>query len=49
MNEIEALEYVDLIVEKLHDWGIIPEREYGNMTEDQRHELARSVAEGIKE
>ncbi len=44
MSEHEALQYVDLIVEMLHEWGVITEHAYGTMTEDQRHELAELVA-----
>ena len=44
MSEHEAMQYVDLIVEKLHEWGVIAEHAYGTMTEDQRQELAELVA-----
>ncbi len=44
MSEDEAMQYVDLIIEKLHEWGVITEHAYGTMTEDQRQELAELVA-----
>ena len=44
MSEHEAIQYVDLIIEKLREWGVITEHAYGTMTEDQRQELAESVA-----
>jgi hypothetical protein len=49
MSEHEAQEYVDLIVEKLVEWGIIPRDKYGRMTEDQRQELPELVAEKSEE
>lgn len=44
MSEHEAMQYVDLIIEKLHEWRVITEHAYGTMTEDQRQELADLVA-----
>jgi len=44
MSEHEAIQYVDLIIEKLREWGVITEHAYGTMTEEQRHELAELVA-----
>ena len=44
MSEHEAMQYVDLIIEKLHEWGVITEHAYGTMTEDQRQALAELVA-----
>ena len=44
MSEHEAMQYVDLIIEKLHEWGVISEHAYGTMTENQRQELAELVS-----
>ena len=44
MSEHEPKQYVDLIIEKLHEWGVITEHAYGTMTENQRQELAELVA-----
>ena len=49
MSEHEAQIYVDLVVEKLLEWGVIPDQNYGEMTEDQRHELAELVAKKSEE
>ncbi len=38
------MQYVDLIIEKLHEWGVITEHAYGRITEDQGQELAEVVA-----
>ena len=44
MSEHEAMQYVDLIIEKLNEWGVITEHAFGTMTEDQRQQLAELVA-----
>ena len=49
MSNQEALDIVDLVVETLHDYGIIPSHNYGTMTEDQRHKLADLVEEKSNE
>jgi hypothetical protein len=49
MSNQEALDMVDLVVEKLHDMGVIPENNYGRFTEKQRHELADLVEEKSNE
>lgn len=49
MSREEAKVYVDLIVEKLYEWGIISEQKYGHMTEDQREVLAKRVVEKSEE
>jgi hypothetical protein len=44
MNETQAVEYVDLIIEQLYAWGVISEHAYGTFTDNRRHEPAeRSV------
>ena len=40
MNTVEALDYVDIVIERLHEWGVISEQKYGSITEAQRGELA---------
>ena len=49
MNKDEAQQYVDLVIERLYDWGIIPEDKYGQMTEAQREDLAARVSDLSKE
>ena len=49
MNEVEALEYVDVVIEKLSEWDIITANAYGRITEDQRQELATLVSDKSKE
>lgn len=45
MSTQEALEIVDIVVEALRERRILPEQNYGMMTEDQRHALAYLVEE----
>ncbi len=49
MSVNEAQEYVDLVVETLHEWNIITVNTYGKMTEVQRQKLAEMVAEKSEE
>lgn len=49
MSEHEAQQYVDLVIEHLVAWEIIPEEKYGKMTENQRQELAELVAQKSEE
>lgn len=44
MSEHEAQIYVDLVLDTLHDWGVISPEKYGRMTEDHRQKLAKLVA-----
>ncbi len=48
MSNQEALDIVDLIFEKLHEWGTIPDHYYGQFPEHRRHELADLVEEKSK-
>lgn len=43
MSTEEAKEYVDVVVETLVDWKILPERTFLAMTETQRERLAELV------
>lgn len=47
MSEHEAQQYVDVVIEQLNDWGLIPA--YGKITEDQRQKLAEMVKEKSEE
>lgn len=49
MSINEALEYVDLVIEELHDDGTIPEDKYGKMTENRRQEIAEKVSQKSEE
>lgn len=49
MSNQEALDLVDLVIEKLYEWGTIPEQKYGNFPEARRHELADLVEEKSNE
>ena len=40
MSTVEALEYVDVVIESLVEMGVISQDRYGRMTENQRGELA---------
>lgn len=43
MSNVEAIAYVDLVIETLVEWGIIDQDKYGHMTEDQRQQLGDMV------
>lgn len=45
----DAKELVELVIETLYDWGVIPENNYGRMTMDQTERLAEMVKEKSEE
>ena len=49
MSNHEALDIVNLVIEELHNMGLIPSHNYGHMTEDQRQKLADLVEEKSNE
>lgn len=49
MSHYEAEQIVDLIVDELHEMGVIPERNYGMFNENQKDLLADKLVERSKE
>ena len=40
MSQQEAVDIVDMVIEKLHDWGVIQEKQYGEFRMESRDKLA---------
>jgi hypothetical protein len=45
MSQKEARQYVDIVVEHLHQWAVISEPSYGRITEGQLETLADKIRE----